>query len=225
MPHRLPLFPLGSVLFPGLTMPLHVFEKRYRHLVAELLALPAGAARRFGIVGIALGHEVGADSAPQLHGVGCTAEFRSVREHGDGRYDLVVEGDSRFRVDDVLVPDDEHPYIRAETTPMPDELGPDADARAERVKRLFGVYCERLNSIGVPAEPPDELPTGPLRLSYAVSAAMLLDQRDKQELLEADHAAARLDLAGALLRRENRILAGLPALPAGRLLRRDVSLN
>ncbi|MBB4930986.1 hypothetical protein F4561_001806 [Lipingzhangella halophila] len=225
MPHRLPLFPLGSVLFPGLTMPLHVFEDRYRHLVADLVALPADAPRRFGIVGIELGHEVGELSARQLYETGCAVDVRSVREHDDGRYDLVVEGGSRFRIDHVLDPDDEHPYLRADTTPMPDDLGPDADARAERVGRLFGVYCDRLNGIGVPAEPPGDFPAAPLPLSYAVSAAMVLDQHEKQKLLEAEHAAARLDLAGALLRRENRILAELATLPAGQFLHRNVNMN
>ncbi|RNL86471.1 LON peptidase substrate-binding domain-containing protein [Halostreptopolyspora alba] len=225
MSHRLPLFPLGSLLFPGLTMPLHVFEDRYRRLVTELMALPTDTPRQFGIVGIQLGHEVGELSARQLYEVGCVAELRDVHEHDDGRFDLVAVGGSRFRVDRVIDPDDEHPYLRAETTFLPDELGPDPDSRAERVGRLFGVYCDRLNGIGVPAEPPDEFPTDPLPLSYAVSAAMVLDQRDRQELLAAEHAAARLDLAGALLRRENRILAELATLPGGQFLRREVNPN
>lgn len=225
MPHHLPLFPLGSILFPGLTMPLHVFEERYRRLVTDLTALPAHTPRQFGIVGIELGHEVGELCARQLYEVGCVAELRDVHEYDDGRFDLVVVGGSRFRLDEVIDPDDNHPYLRATTTPLPDELGPDPDSRAERVGRLLGVYCDRLSGIGMPADPPDEFPTEPLPLSYAVSAAMVLDQCDRQELLASDHAAARLDLAGALLRRENRILAELATLPAGQFLRREVNPN
>ncbi|GAA3727458.1 hypothetical protein HDA32_003687 [Spinactinospora alkalitolerans] len=225
MPHRLPLFPLGSVLFPGLTMPLHVFEDRYRRLMTDLLDLPADEPRRFGIVGIELGHEVGETSAHQLSEVGCIAEVHTVHRHDDGRFDVVVEGGGRFRVDAFVDADDEHPYLRAETTHLPDELGADAEARAERVGRLFALYCERLKGIGIPAEPPDEFPAEPLPLSYAVSAAMVLDQREKQDLLEAEHASARLELACDLLRRENRVLTSLPTLPAGQFMRREVNLN
>ncbi|CAM4356506.1 LON peptidase substrate-binding domain-containing protein [Nocardiopsis rhodophaea] len=227
MPDRLPLFPLGSVLFPGLTMPLHVFEERYRQLISELLepAEDAGEARRFGVVGIELGHEVGATAAHQLSDVGCMAEVRSVRRHDDGRYDLVVEGGSRFRVEEIDDPDDEHPYLRAATTLIPDELGDGAEEQAERVGRLFRVYCQRLTGIGLPTKPPADFPADPLPLSYAVSAALVLDQRDKQALLEADHAAARLELASTLMRRENRVLNALPTLPAGQLLRREINLN
>ncbi|ASU83464.1 peptidase S16 [Nocardiopsis gilva YIM 90087] len=227
MPDRLPLFPLGSVLFPGLTMPLHVFEERYRRLMSELLgpAEDAGEAQQFGVVGIELGHEVGASAAHQLSDVGCMAEVRSVRRHDDGRYDLVIEGRSRFRVEEVDDPDDDRPYLRAATTLIPDELGAGAEEQAERASRLFRVYCERLTGIGIPTEPPAEFPADPLPLSYAVASALVLDQRDKQALLEADHAAARLELASALMRRENRVLTALPTLPAGPLLRREVNLN
>ncbi|MFC4561400.1 LON peptidase substrate-binding domain-containing protein [Nocardiopsis mangrovi] len=225
MPNRLPLFPLGSVLFPGRTLPLHVFETRYRRLITELLDLPAEDARSFGIVGIELGHEVGSGSAHQLAAVGCIAEIRTVRGHRDGRFDLMVEGGSRFRVEEVWPADDDHPYPRADTTPIPDAEGLDADRHAEHVGRLFGVYCERLKRVGVPTDPPSELPTGPLPLSYAVSAAMIVDQRDKQRLLEADHAAARLEMAAGLLRQENRVLGSLPMLPAGQFMSRSVSLN
>ncbi|QBI53925.1 LON peptidase substrate-binding domain-containing protein [Streptomonospora litoralis] len=226
MPHRLPLFPLNSVLFPGAPLPLRVFEERYRRLVADVLEEPGhAAAGTFGVVGIELGHEVGDASAPQLAGVGCTAEIRSARRHSDGTYDLVVAGGSRFRLDTVQESDGDTPYLRAETTFLPDELGDGADEYAERVGRLFGVYCERLRGVGVSAEPPREFPSAPLPLSYAVAAAMVVDQSDKQGLLEADHAAQRLQLAAELLRRENRVLTSLPVLPPGRLLQPEVNLN
>jgi Lon protease-like protein len=225
MAHRLPLFPLGSILFPGATLPLRVFEERYRRLVGDLLERPADAARHFGVVGIEFGHEVGAAAAQRLSAVGCVAEVRGVRRHGDGRYDLVIEGGTRFRVEEVYSADTDHPYLRADTTPLPDAEGPGAEARAERVARLFAVYRERLAGIGVPAGLPAEPPSEPLPLSYAVSAAMIIDQRDRQELLEADHAAARLELAARLLRRENRVLTAFPSLPAGRTAGADVNLN
>lgn len=225
MPHRLPLFPLGTVLFPGSAMPLHVFEDRYRALVADLLELPADEPRHFGIIGIELGHEVGAMAAHQLCEVGCIAEVRTVRRHDDGRYDILVEGGSRFRVDDLLAAEDDRPYLCAEATPLPDELGEDAESFAERAGRLFTVYHERLKRLGVPSDAQDDFPAEPLPLSYAISAAILTDRHDKQELLEADHAAARLERVGELLRRENRVLSTLPLLPAGQFMRQEVNLN
>ncbi|RCV48552.1 LON peptidase substrate-binding domain-containing protein [Marinitenerispora sediminis] len=225
MPHRLPLFPLGSVLFPGLSMPMRVFEDRYRHLMSDLLALPADEPRRFGVVGIELGHEVGASSTQQLSDVGCVAEVRTVRRHEDGRYDLLVEGTERFRVDAFVDPDSDHPYLRASATALPEEPGPDAERHAERVGRLFARYCQRLTGIGMPAEPPADFPSEPVALSYAVAAAVIVDQFDKQRLLEAEHAAARLRLAAELLRRENRVLTALPLLPGGPFLRREINLN
>ncbi|MFD0802449.1 LON peptidase substrate-binding domain-containing protein [Streptomonospora algeriensis] len=226
MPHRLPLFPLNTVLFPGASLPLRVFEERYRRLMADVLKEPEDpAAGTFGVVGIELGHEAGDASAPQLAQVGCMAELRTARRNTDGSFDAVVEGGSRFRLDAVAEPGDEHGYMRVETTFLPDEVGEGADGYAERVGRLFGVYCERLRGLGVSADPQREFPSAPLPLSYAVAAAMLVDQADKQRLLEAGHAAERLQLAADLLRRENRVLASLPVLPAGRLLQTEVCLN
>ncbi|MGI5118012.1 LON peptidase substrate-binding domain-containing protein [Marinactinospora thermotolerans] len=225
MLHRLPLFPLGSVLFPGLPLPLHIFEQRYRRLVSDLLDAPSDTPRHFGVVGIELGHEVGERSAQRLFEVGCTAEIRTSRLRGDGRYDLVVEGGRRFRIDELLPPDDSFPYLRASTTPLPDEDGPGAGEQVDVVARLFGRYCERLTGIGIPADPPADFPTAPLPVSYAVSAAIIVNPDEKQGLLEADHAAARLERAAALLRRENRVLASLPTLPAGQFLRQEINLN
>ena len=89
---RLPLFPLNAVLVPGLVLPLHIFEPRYRVLVQALLELPEDAERRFGVVAIRSGREVGADGVRALHAVGCTAELREVTPYADGRFDLVDRG-------------------------------------------------------------------------------------------------------------------------------------
>ncbi|WP_345557112.1 LON peptidase substrate-binding domain-containing protein [Streptomonospora halophila] len=225
MPHRLPLFPLNSVLFPGAPLPLRVFEERYRRLMGDVLDDPGDAVSgTFGVVGIELGQEVGETSAHQLAHVGCTAEVRTARRHADGTFDVVVEGGSRFRVASVEDPGPKG-YLRAETTFLPDEVGEGAEDYAERVGHLFSVYCRRLRGLGVGAEPPRDLPSAPLPLSYAVAAAMVVDQGDKQRLLEADHAAQRLQLAADLLRRENRVLTSLPVLPAEHLPQPEVGLN
>lgn len=254
MPARLALFPLNTVLFPGMTIPLHVFEQRYRRLVSELLGstgtVPGsvqvdGAGHRFGIVGIELGHEVAGESGqappgspagspalPKVSGIGCAALVRTVRAYEDGRYDLVVEGGERFAIEEVTVPGREigepgAPYTTAAVRYLPELPGPDAAARAGEARRLFDVYCARLAAVGLAADPALELPGSAVELSYALAAAVVLDQHEKQELLEAEHAAARLRLVARLLRRENRMLAleSLPTLPAGPFVQHGVSLN
>ena len=127
----LPIFPLNTVLFPGMSVPLHVFEPRYRSLVEELTE-PVAAEdeperspqrqRRFGAVWIELGHEVAAEpgsdeesatdtgipaigepgtTLPRVSSTGCTALLRDVRSYEDGRYDLLIEGGARFAITDL----------------------------------------------------------------------------------------------------------------------------
>src|SRR5258706_10638783 len=96
---RLPLFPLGTVLSPGLVLPLHVFEERYRALVRDLVDQPDGTPREFGVVAIQRGwevdHHTGSSASLTLHEVGCSAQIRQVTEHPDGRFDLVTVGHRR----------------------------------------------------------------------------------------------------------------------------------
>jgi len=219
---RLPLFPLGTVLFPGLVLPLHIFEERYRRLVRDLLDGPSDEPRRFGVVAIKLGHEVGVDAVKELESVGCTAEIQAVTSHDDGRFDVVTAGGSRFRVDGV---DNSLPYLRADVTPLADDPGPEADHLVDHVTTLFRGYCERLGKAGADIALPDELPKDPVRLSFLIAAAMILDHVDKQALLEAQHAADRLEHERTLLRRENRLLGRLLTVPGSELLDKEVRPN
>jgi Lon protease-like protein len=127
MGRPLPLFPLGSVLFPGLVLPLQVFESRYRALVRDLMALPDGSPREFGVVAIQRGWEVenGMATAPSLHEVGCTAQVRQVTEHDDGRFDLVTVGRQRFRI--AGIDRESAPYLLADV-----EFLPEGTARPRR---------------------------------------------------------------------------------------------
>ncbi|MCZ2807253.1 LON peptidase substrate-binding domain-containing protein [Modestobacter sp. VKM Ac-2983] len=101
----IPLFPLETPLFPGVVLPLNVFEPRYRQLVADLSALPEGSPRRFGVVAIRQGWEVERVApAEALFDVGCTAVLRVVAPQSDGGYQVVTVGGERFRLLDVLPP-------------------------------------------------------------------------------------------------------------------------
>jgi uncharacterized protein len=126
----IPLFPLGSPLFPGIVLPLQVFEPRYRVLVKDLLALPADGDRRFfGVVAIRQGWEVERVApAEALYDVGCTARVQVVRPQPDGGFRLVTVGGERFRLLDVLVGEaagedagSAPPYLRAEVEWLAEE--------------------------------------------------------------------------------------------------------
>lgn len=210
---RLPLFPLGTVLFPGLVLPLHLFEERYLLLMRDLLERPEP--RRLGVVGIEFGHEVGDDTGLRLADVGCVAEVHGIKSRPDGRYDVVTVGGRRFRIKAL---DRALPYLRGEVEFLPEEPGAETAPVAHRVRLLFQLYRHRLAAVGAEVAEPVELPDDPVRLSYLIAAAVVLDGRDKQRLLEAEDAALRLRAAQDLLIRENRLLNAMPTVPAGQFL-------
>src|SRR4051795_3762453 len=118
----IPLFPLGSPLFPGVVLPLNIFEPRYRRLVHDLVALPTGSeARFFGVVAIRQGWEVERIApAEALYDVGCTARLQAVQPKPDGGFQIVTVGGDRFRLLDVVV-GQEPPYLQAEVDWLADE--------------------------------------------------------------------------------------------------------
>jgi hypothetical protein len=221
----IPLFPLGTVLYPGLVLPLHVFEQRYRDLVRDLVALPEGAPRRFGVVAIRQGREVGADGVRALHEVGCCAELRQVEPYPDGRADIATVGTTRFRV---LGLDTSRSYLQADVDLLDERDGDEAPVLLDPVRRAFRRYRARLLGAGteeLPDDPEGQLPDEPQLLSYVVAAAMVLDGGDKQALLAAPTAGARLRAELALLRREVSVLRALPSVPAVDLVRAPYGPN
>lgn len=220
MTERLPLFPLGTVLYPGLVLPLHIFEERYRLLIRDLLDRPEP--RRFGVVGIELGHEVGNAAARRLAGVGCAAEVHGLTPHEDGRFDVVTVGAIRFRVKGL---DHSRPYLCGHVEFLADEAGEDPMRAAAQVRVLFQRYRQKLAATGAEVAEPIELPADPVRLSYLIAAAVVLDRDEKQRLLEAENAATRLRAERDLLLREITLLDVLPAVPAGQFLDGAVQPN
>ncbi len=215
---RLPLFPLGSVLFPGLVLPLHIFEDRYRRLVRELLTQPEGS-RRFGVVAIRLGTEAG-QPEPKLYEVGCTAELRRIDPLADGRFNVVAVGGSRFRLHSVSP---SRAYLVGDVEELAEDPGDPAAAGplAERLRRVFTGYLAALGELRAadessPATP--QLPADPVRLSHLVSAVALLDMSDKQRLLAEPDAVSRLRSALTILSRERAVISQLHAVPAPELL-------
>jgi hypothetical protein len=213
MSELLPLFPLSTVLFPGMRLPLHIFEERYRLLVAHLRAQPEP--RRFGVVAIRTGREVGADGITALHEVGCVAAVRQIAPHADGRFDLATVGTERFRL---LRVDDSLPYYQGEVEPLEDEAVSEAgEAEAFAVSRVqagFRAYLNALADRGGGVISVGDLPDEPLLLSYVVGAAMIIDLPERQSLLAASSALERLRLERSLLVREAAMFRATTSRPA-----------
>jgi hypothetical protein len=217
MSELLPLFPLSTVLFPGMRLPLHIFEERYRLLVAQLRAQPEP--RRFGVIAIRKGREVGAHGITALHEVGCVATVRQITPHADGRFDLDTVGTERFRL---LRVDDSQPYFQGEMEPLKDEQPPasgegtsEAEAFAvNRVQAGFRAYLNALADRGGGVISVADLPDEPVLLSYVVGAAMIIDLPERQSLLAAPTALDRLRLERSLLVRESAMFRATTSRPA-----------
>ncbi len=208
----MPLFPLGTVLYPGLPLPLHIFEERYRQLVRDLLDGPEP--REFGVVAIRKGSETGVDGISALYEIGCTATLRQVVEHEDGRFDMVTAGTQRFRLASL---DHSRPYLQGEVDLLAEDTGDDAAAAlaARAVQRAFRDYCVVLATKGGGTEVTiPELPDDPVPLSYLVAASIVVDLPDRQALLAAPDALRRLAAERVLLSRETAMLRTFTSAPA-----------
>jgi hypothetical protein len=216
------LFPLGTVLFPGLLLPLHIFEERYRRLVRDLLAGPEP--RRFGVIAIRQGRETGVDGIQALHEIGCLATLRQVKELDDGRFDIVTVGTHRFRLAGL---DDSRPYLQGRVDLLAEGAGEAAVvAQAVRMVRdSFRAYLSALAERGVTQISAPELPDDPVTLSYLVGASMIIDLSDRQALLAEPDALRRLAAERALLSRELTMLRTLTATPAPDLRNSPYSSN
>lgn len=222
MTELLPLFPLGTVLYPGLPLPLHIFEPRYRQLIQDLLAGPQPG--RFGVIAIRKGRETGVDGVSALYEIGCTATLRQVAEYEDGRFDVLTVGSQRFRLTGL---NDSRPYLQGEAELLEESAGdPDAAALAAgAVQRAFGSYLEALRQReGIEGSTP-ELPDEPILLSYLVAGSMILDLAVRQVLLAEPDALHRLTSEQALLTREITMLRSLTATPAPELRNSPYSPN
>jgi hypothetical protein len=139
---ELPLFPLHAVLCPGIVMPLHIFEDRYRALTRHCIETGSP----FGIVMIRQGREAGPIPSLSVAGVGALAEIREASRYADGRYDLLVAGTGRFALEDVDVTS--APYLVGTVTGLDDEVGDEnlAERLSAAAVRRFVRYLELLRT-------------------------------------------------------------------------------
>ena len=239
-----PLFPLHTVLCPGIALPLHIFEPRYRAMVARCLA----GDRRFGVVWIREGRDVGPGELT-VATVGTFAEIREAERFADGRYALVAVGTGRFRLDEARA--GVEPYLVGRVTPLEDPTGDERTTRrlARLVNRRFVRYVGRVRELadawaddaaaegatsgetvasmvgqGGPTSTEHlGIPDDPTLLSHLLAGIVETDLSHRQALLEAETTEVRLvELANLLARevayleQELRHFALDPRLPAAR---------
>ncbi len=214
------------VLFPGVVLPLFVFEDRYRELLRDLIALPADRDREFGVVAIKVGYEVGERGVHTIQRTGCTALVTEVTANPDGTFELMVVGRRRFHVDRL---DPSLPYLRADVEWLPHATGSDADAgaavAAQKAHRVFETYRTRVAQLRGDDVLDGATPTDAVDLSYTLAAALVLNLAERQSLLEAPDVVTRLRLETRFMREELRAIAAVPSLPATSMARTSWSPN
>jgi uncharacterized protein len=219
---QVPLFPLNTVVFPGVVTPLHIFEERYRSLIRELSGIESVFDRVFGILAIREGYEVGDHGMQSAHRVGTLVQLTEVDAYEDGRYDIEVIGRQRLRV---VESDNSGPFLRGEVELLPDTDEPDAAAEAELALATFETYRTRLSELRGGPVLAGEMPSDPAYLSYALASTCLLTLPQRQSLLEADNAQLRLGMLRRTLHEEMRAMRALPSLPATEVARTRWSPN
>jgi Lon protease-like protein len=217
----LPMFPLNAVLFPGISVPLRVFEDRYRALVHHLLREPDLTKRVFASVAIREGYEVGDHGAQSLYRVGVRLQLTDVEAHEDGTFDVVAVGMERIELQR-LDPSGTFPVGHVE--PHPDPESAVSESVLEHARAAFTAYRAALTALR--SDPYEgSLPRDPTYLSWTLAALAPLPMSERQTLLEADDAGERLVLLTDLLRAELRAMNVIPSLPATEVARTRWSPN
>lgn len=184
---ELPLFPLNSVLFPGATLPLHIFEERYKKMVN--LCLESNSP--FGVLLIRSGSEV--DEAADPFEIGTTARIVRVQHLDAGRMNLICLGEQRFRLSRQV---SETPYLVAEVEPLQsiDGEGQEAKDVADTVAALFAEYHRLYLAVSNQWTRQIGMPGAPSELADFVASRMAVDPWTKQRLLEELSVRRRLEM-------------------------------
>ena len=196
---RMPMFPLGAVLFPHAPLPLHVFEPRYQRLVLDCLDTD----RRFGVVLIERGFEVG--GGDQRFDTGTVAEIVESAQLGAGRWALICVGTERLQVEEWL-PDDPYPQALVRTL---GDTGPEPSADdVESARRLLSSCAAMRAELGEPAPPAlVRLDSAPRQAVWQLCALAPLGPLDRLGLLRIDSSVDRLAMLTELLTDERSVLA------------------
>jgi Lon protease-like protein len=196
-PVLMPMFPLGTVLFPHALLPLHVFEPRYRLMTQRVLR----GEREFGVVLIERGSEVGGGDT--RFDVGTVAQVVRAQELPDGGYALATVGMRRIRVTRWL---DDDPFPQAEVVDLAEALSADDAARRHRALSAFATVCELHRRIDPRLPDLPAIDEAPAQASYEIAALAPIGPLDAQRVLEVPNVGDRLALLADLLDDHARML-------------------
>jgi ATP-dependent Lon protease len=179
-PRRIPLFPLGLVLLPGMSLPLHIFEERYKQMIADCLTED----RPFGIIMY---------DGNSIREAGCTARVVSVtKRYGDGRMDITVRGEERFVVQDIL---DENVYLEG-VVMYYDDVDAPSDSRTAANAATARSLLEELDAIDALTDSTSLAgSTDPKHMSFVIPALDGFTPAERQGFLEMTSCSERLEKA------------------------------
>ena len=198
---ELPLFPLNLVLFPGMRMPLHIFEERYKAMIGDCVEREAP----FGVVLIRDGPEVGGPAEPFR--VGTTARITQVQHLEEGRMNLLALGERRFDLVEIIR---EIPHMVGLVLFKEETVGEVSSELMEEVGQDYGQFLRHVATMAGSWNAPVQVPGDPQDLSFEAVATLTssieLPQGLRQQLLEFDTAGERLSHLLPLLKRANELI-------------------
>lgn len=180
---EIPLFPLNTVLFPGTPLQLHIFEERYKHMIAGCLA----DHKPFGVVLIRHGREALGPLA-EPYRIGCTAQIIQAENLEDGRFNITTLGKERFRI--LKLDSQSQPYLlgQVETYPLSGADDPDLNAPRNELRLRLGRYLARLSAAELLELSEPDLPGNPVLLAYLAAAVLHITPTQKQQILSISGA-------------------------------------
>ena len=193
----LPLFPLNLVLFPGMPLPLHIFEERYKAMISECLETQMP----FGVVLIRDGLEVGEPAEPFM--TGTSARIVRVDHLEDGRMNILTQGESRFQVMEIT---QNVPHVVGKIQYLVEEPGDSPSEVLDEVVQGYSAYLRNVEALSGGWTANAQPPRDPVLISYAVAGSLELPTSVRQQILESETASQRLEILAPLLKTGNEIL-------------------
>jgi uncharacterized protein len=191
LPETIPIFPLEDVmLFPEMSVPLHIFEPRYKAMIADALK----GSRILGMVLLRPGYEKDYERSPSVFTIGCAGVINEVEELPNGEYNIVLGALTKYRI---TREEASRPYRIAHVTPIADVVA-DADRPALHARRLRleALIRQSGGRTGIAAAPPN---ISDERLVNGMSQLAHIDELDRERLLEAPNPLARADVLIGIL--------------------------
>ena len=196
-PFSLPLFPLNVVLFPGMALPLHIFEERYKAMIGDCIEHE----KPFGVVLIKSGKEVGGPAEP--FSTGTTARVVKVERLEEGRMYILATGEHRFETEEVTKTT---PHLEGRIRFLEEEPGETPDEAMAEFREEYGAYIKNLSSLAGGWTSQPVTPQDPVTLSYSAAANLDMHLHERQAVLEAPTAGKRLERLLPIIRRVNTVL-------------------